>query len=109
MKQLRFSLRSMMWIVTCVAMFCAGYLTGYDSGLNARFEPLLKLISDVTVPDWDSPSDRISTSATNGCTLLVREAESTDDPFAPANTFDPKDPFATVSPKSPQSHYLDLP
>ena len=50
MKQLRFSLRSMMWIVTCVAMFCAGYLTGYDSGLNARFEYIKKLVLDTIVP-----------------------------------------------------------
>lgn len=88
----------MMWIVICAAMFCAGYLVGYDNGLNARFESIIELLSNTINPFSDVQINATSTPSSEDPLIDVADTGATDDPFARSIAIDPDDPFAAEVP-----------
>lgn len=75
MKWPQFSLQVLLLAVTITASFCAGYGLGFSNGRDARFDDLMKLISESVHP---------SSSWTNGATATAPE-EYEQDALSAAN------------------------
>lgn len=98
MKLRQFTIRTVLLATAAAAIFCAGYLAGFDNGRNARFDDLIKLIQDTITPsEWLTNGTIDQTGS--GCSLVVTDDSSVADPFASTPTdVVADDPFSSKSP-----------
>lgn len=99
MKLRQFTIRTLFLAATGAALFCAGYLVGFDNGRNARFEDLITLIRDTFVPSSDWVTNGTIDQPDGGSSVVVSDDSLIVDPFV-TNSSDgtDSDPFTTVQP-----------
>jgi hypothetical protein len=96
MRWRQFTMRTMLLAIAGAALFCAGYLVGFDNGYQGRFDDLIQLIEGTISPShWETEGTTPSPGSENSS--VITEGSSVDPFAATSDDTDADEPFASTS------------